>query len=65
MSKTKSWARVRKERLRQLDRRIKWLESRVSVYSGKDPSYDEAELSALRWIVSEYLNGTVIKVRVK
>lgn len=40
-----------RKRWKQLERRVKWLESRVSVYSGKDPSYDEAELSALKWVM--------------
>lgn len=40
-----------RRRWKQLERRVKWLESRVSVYSGKDPSYDEAELSALKWVM--------------
>jgi hypothetical protein len=40
-----------KRRWKTLERRIAWLESRVSTYSGENPSHDEAELSALKWVM--------------
>jgi hypothetical protein len=37
--------------IKRLERRRKWLESRVSVYTGTSDSHDQAELSALNWAI--------------
>lgn len=38
-------------RLAQLERRAAWLKQRADNYTGKDASYDKAELSALLWAI--------------
>lgn len=43
------------DRLNRLYRRAKWLESRISVYSGKSPSHDYAEFSALSWLLINFI----------
>ena len=48
MSKTKP-----SDYIDRLERRRHWLESRVSVYTGKSDSYDQAELSALTWAINQ------------
>ena len=45
---------IRQRRMRAISRRIEWLDSRVrkSHVENRTVSYDEAELSALRWITT-------------
>lgn len=45
---------AKSKRREPIERRIKWLESRISSYpDDKDLSFDKRELSALRWVLEE------------
>lgn len=37
--------------IKQLERRLAFLEKRVEEYRGHSPSYDRAEIAALRWAI--------------